>query len=68
MTDTCFLKGASGKKVSEDEKASGTSPEPSEEDVMMEEIVSLFDEADRLNDSKRRKCKKKLLKQKKCEI
>ena len=43
------------KKVSEDEKASGTSPEPSEEDVMMEEIVSLFDEADRLNDSKKKK-------------
>ena len=43
------------KKVSEDEKASGTSPEPREEDVMMEEIISLFDEADRLND-----CKKKI--------
>ncbi|XP_067040775.1 DNA ligase 1-like isoform X2 [Acropora muricata] len=42
------------KKVSEDEKASGTSPEPSEEDVMMEEMISLFDETDRLND-----CKKK---------
>ena len=44
-----------GKKVSEDEKASGTSPEPSEEDVMMEEIISLFDEADRLNDCKKKK-------------
>ena len=43
------------KKVSEDEKASGTSPEPSEEDVMMEEIISLFDEADRLNDCKKKK-------------
>ena len=43
------------KKVSEDEKASGTSPEPSEEDVMMEEIISSFDEADRLNDSKKKK-------------
>ena len=43
------------KKVSEDEKASGTSPEPSEEDVMMEEIISLFDEADRLNDCEKKK-------------
>ena len=43
------------KKVSEDKKASGTSPEPSEEDVMMEEIISLFDEADRLNDCKKKK-------------
>ena len=43
------------KKVSEDEKASGTSPEPSEEDLMMEEIISLFDEADRLNDCKKKK-------------
>ena len=42
------------KKVSEDEKASGTSPEPREEDVMMEEI-SLFDEADGLNDCKKKK-------------
>lgn len=42
-------------KVSEDEKASGTSPELSKVDVMMEEIVSLFEEADRLKDSKRRK-------------
>ncbi|KAK2548486.1 hypothetical protein P5673_031267 [Acropora cervicornis] len=43
------------KKVSEDEKASGTSPEPSEEDVMMEEIISLFHEADRLNECKKKK-------------
>ena len=43
------------KKVSEDEKASGTSPEPSEEDVIMEEIISLFDEADRLTDCKKKK-------------
>ena len=43
------------KKVSEDEKTSGTSPEPSEEDVTMEEIISLFDEADRLNDCKKKK-------------
>ena len=43
------------KKVSEDEKASGTYPEPSEEDVMMEEIISLFDEADRLNDCRKKK-------------
>ena len=43
------------KKVSEDEKATGTSPEPSEVDVLMEEIVSLFDEADRLNDFKKKK-------------
>ena len=43
------------KKVSEDEKASGTSPEPREEDVMMEEIISLFDEADGLNDCKKKK-------------
>ena len=43
------------KKVSEDEKASGMSPEPSEEDKMMEEIISLFYEADRLNDCKKRK-------------
>ena len=38
-----------------DEKASGTSPEPSEEDVMMKEILSLFDEADRLNDCNKKK-------------
>ena len=43
------------KKVSEDEKASGTSPKPSEGDVMMEEIISLFNEADRLNDCKKKK-------------
>ena len=43
------------KKVSEDEKASGTSLELSEVDMIMEEIVFLFDEADRLNDSKKRK-------------
>lgn len=49
------------KKVSEDEKASGTSPEPSEVDVMMEEFVSLFEEAQRLNDSKRRKIQEEAL-------
>ena len=43
------------KNVSEDEKASGTSAEPIEEDVMMEEIIALFDEADRLNDCKKKK-------------
>ena len=43
------------KKVFEDEKASGTYPEPSDEDVMMEEIISLFDEVDRLSDCKKKK-------------
>ena len=43
------------KKVSEDEKASGASPELSEEELMMEEIISIFDEADRLNDCKKNK-------------
>ena len=51
-------------RVVQDEKASGTSPEPSEEDVviMMEEIISLFDEADRLND-----CKKKKIQDEACQ-
>ena len=49
------------KKVSEDEKASGTSPEPSEVDTMMEDIVSLFEEADKLNDSKKRKIQEEAL-------
>lgn len=49
------------KKVSEDEKASGTSPEPSKVDTMMEDIVSLFEEADKLNDSKKRKIQEEAL-------
>ena len=53
MTDTYFLKGAKRKKVSEDKKASGTSP--SEQGVMMKETISSIGEVDMLNDCRKKK-------------
>ena len=35
------------KKIAEEEKASGISPEPSELDRLMEDIVTVFEEADK---------------------
>lgn len=43
------------KKVADDKKASGTSPNQSEVDILLEEIVALFDEADQLHESNKRK-------------
>ena len=43
------------KKVADDKKASGTSPNHSEDDILLEEIVALFDEANQLHESNKRK-------------
>ena len=43
------------KKISEEEKASGISPDPSEIDKLIEEIVALFDEADKAEIAKKHK-------------
>ena len=43
------------KKVADDKKASGTSPNQSEVDILLEEIVALFDEANQLHESNKRK-------------
>ena len=43
------------KKVADDKKASGTSPNHSEVDILLEEIVALFDEADQVLEFNKRK-------------
>ena len=43
------------KKIAEEEKASGISPEPTELDRLMEDIVTLFEEADKSEAEKKRK-------------
>lgn len=55
------------KKIAEEEKASGISPEPTELDHLMEDIVTLFEEADKSEAEKKENLKKKLLKFKKLE-
>jgi hypothetical protein len=53
------------KKVVEEEKSSGISPEFTELDQLMEDIVTMFEEADQAEVEKKKKVEKKLLKFKK---
>ena len=43
------------KKITEEEKASGVSPEPTELDQLMEDIVALFEKADTAEADKKKK-------------